>query len=387
MKFQLFAMPDLSVLASGMLEKIGEENGLATLSYIEKSGSRKKYELARPISDHRSGVQLMTELLQEKNVLIDVNELAGVGHRVVHGGEDFKKPVIVTDVVMDALKALIPLAPLHNPANITGIEASMRMVPGVPQVAVFDTAFHQSIPEHAYLYGLPYELYEKYRVRRYGFHGTSYSYVSRKAAEYLNCPPNELKSICLHLGNGASIAAIDCGKCVDTSMGLTPLEGLVMGTRSGDLDPAILFYLARETGMDLTDLDTLLNKKSGLKGICDNNDMRSIGRLAANGDLRAQLAIEIFCYRIKKYVGAYLAVLGSADCLVFTGGIGENDTNVRNKCLQGMEKLGISLDPQKNSCVTDNVLEIQGDGSSCKILVIPTNEELEIASQTLNLIA
>ena len=386
LKFKLFSIPDLSVLASGVMEKIGEDTGSARLSYLDDTGTRQDFGIVIPIPDHRNVVQLMTGLLQEKGILSDVSELAGVGHLVVHGGEDFHKPVIIENGVIEAIRGLIPLAPLHNPANITGIEAAMGMAPKVPQVAVFDTAFHQSIPEYAYLYALPYELYDEHKIRRYGFHGTSHSYVSRKAAEYLDRPYEELKIVSLHLGNGASAAAINCGRCVDTSMGLTPLEGLVMGTRSGDLDPAILFYLARETGMDLSALDNLLNKESGLKGICENNDMRAIGKMAAAGDSQAQLAIEIFCYRIKKYVGAYLAVLGGADCLVFTGGIGENDSKVKMKCLQGMESLGIVVDSESNALAIDTIRGIHKEGCACKVLVVPTDEEFEIATLTLNLI-
>ena len=386
LKFQLFNMLNLSVLASGVIKQIGEDTGNAKLTYFDDTGARREADVSKSFSDHRSAIQFMTKLLQEKGILTDVTELTGVGHRVVHGGEEFHSPVIITDRVIRSIRELVPLAPLHNPANITGIEVVMAMVPNVPQVAVFDTAFHQSIPEHAYLYALPYKLYEEHKIRRYGFHGTSHAYVSKKAAEYLNRPYKELKIICLHLGNGASAAAIDCGRCVDTSMGLTPLEGLVMGTRSGDLDPAILFYLARETGMDITELDNLLNKESGLKGICGNNDMRSIGKMAATGDTLALLACEIFCYRIKKYVGAYLAVLGGADCLVFTGGIGENDTKVRGKCLHDLEELGLALDPEKNDSQSDGIMEIQKEDSPCKILVVPTDEEFEIAKQTLDLI-
>ncbi|HID70266.1 MAG TPA: acetate kinase [Desulfobacterales bacterium] len=386
LKFKLFNKQDLSVLASGVIEKIGEPQSHARVEYIDGSGEELSEEVYQSMPDHRSAVRLMEKLFREKEILGHVNELAGIGHRVVHGGESFHEPVLINDEILHAIKELVPLAPLHNPANITGIEAAMERTPDIPQVAVFDTAFHQSIPEHAYLYALPYHLYEEQKVRRYGFHGTSHSYVSKMAAEYLNLPYNELKFISLHLGNGASAAAIDRGRCVDTSMGLTPLEGLVMGTRSGDLDPAILFYLARETGMDIQELDNLLNKESGLKGICGNNDMRSIGRMADTGDSHAQLAIEIFCYRIKKYVGAYLAALSGADCLIFTGGIGENDIRVREKCLAGLDTLGVALDSQKNSNRKDGIMEIQKEGGSCKILVVPTDEEFEIASQTLKLL-
>ncbi len=378
-------MGDLTVLASGVIEQIGEEVGHVSLKYSD-SGQERSDKLEQPIPDHRHAIELMAQLFVDKNILSGVDELAGVGHRVVHGGESFHEPVRITEKVLNTIRELVPLAPLHNPANIAGIEVVMEKVPGVPQVAVFDTAFHQSLPEHAYLYALPYSLYKEKKIRRYGFHGTSHAYVSRKAAKYLGRSYKELKIITLHLGNGASAAAIENGRCVDTSMGMTPLEGLVMGTRSGDLDPAILFYLAREFNMSISELDTLLNKESGLKGICGNNDMRSIGKLAAAGDSQALLAFEIFCYRIKKYVGAYLAVLGGADCLVFTGGIGENDIKARARCLKGLDGLGLRLDVAKNNDRSEGVMAIHREDSSCKILVVPTNEEFEIATQTQVLI-
>ena len=386
LKFQLFAMEDLTVLASGLIEAIGEAGGHISLHYLDEDGVQQEHEQQQDIAGQREAVEAMATLFKDKKIISDVRQLAGVGHRVVHGGEAFHEPILVTDEVLNGIRELNPLAPLHNPANITGIEVVREKVPDVPQVAVFDTAFHQSIPDYAYLYALPYKLYTDQKVRRYGFHGTSHAYVSKKAAEYLRRPYDELKIITLHLGNGASAAAIDHGVCVDTSMGLTPLEGLVMGTRSGDLDPAILFYLARETGMDINELDTLLNKESGLKGICGNNDMRTIDKLAEEGDKQALLAFNIFCYRIKKYIGSYLAVLGGVDCLIFTGGIGENAVSVRARCLAGLENLGLVLDPLKNNNRSENIMEIQGDDSPCKILVVPTNEELEIARQTLALI-
>ena len=386
LKFQLFEKETLAVLASGVIEKIGEQEGLARLFYRDSGGGEQGLESRPRINDHGRAIELMGQMFQDTAVLVDLHELAAVGHRVVHGGETFHEPVLVTGEILDAIQEFVPLAPLHNPANIAGIEAFMAKAPGVPQIAVFDTAFHQTIPEHAFLYALPYGLYEEHKVRRYGFHGTSHAFVSREAARFLGRPYDELKIISLHLGNGASAAAIDCGNCVDTSMGLTPLEGLVMGTRSGDLDPAILFYLAREAGMDMSSLDVLLNTESGLKGICGNNDMRSVGKLAASGDSRAQLAFDIFCYRIKKYVGSYLAVLGGADCIVFTGGIGENDTAARAQALGGLERLGIRIDPVKNRERNAGITAIDAEGSSCRVLVVPTNEEFEIATQTLALL-
>ena len=387
LKFQLFVKADLSVLASGLIEQIGEFKSAAQLSYVESSGFLAK-ELKRsdPVADHRAAITVMAEMLRESGALVDTCELAGIGHRVVHGGEAFHDPILIDEIVIADIEELIPLAPLHNPANLMGIRVALEHVPQIPQVAVFDTAFHQSIPEHAYLYALPYKLYEEKKVRRYGFHGTSHSYVARQAALYLDRPLDELNIITLHLGNGASAAAIRGGKSIDTSMGLTPLEGLIMGTRSGDLDPAILFYLGRESGMDLDALDTLLNKESGLKGICGKNDMRSISEAADRGDSRARLALTMFCYRLKKYIGAYMAALGGADCIVFTGGIGENSAIVRQLSCQGLERLGLTLDQEKNSIRQKDILEIQAADSRVSLLVIPTDEEYEIASQTLQVI-
>ncbi len=386
LKFQLFMKADLSVLVSGLIEQIGAATSTAKLSFVDSSGGEKELKRSDSVVDHREAIKVMADMLQESGALVDTGELAGIGHRVVHGGEAFHEPVRIDETVMTAIEELIPLAPLHNPANLMGIRVAMEHVPQIPQVAVFDTAFHQSIPEHAYLYALPYNLYEKQKVRRYGFHGTSHGYVARQAAHYLDKPIEDLNIITLHLGNGASAAAIRGGKSIDTSMGLTPLEGLVMGTRSGDLDPAILFYLSRESGFDMDALDTLLNKESGLKGICGENDMRTISEAAGQGDHQARLALTIFCYRLKKYIGAYMAALGGVDCIVFTGGIGENSATVRQMSCQGLERLGIRLDEEKNSIRQQDILEIQATDSSVRLLVVPTDEELEIAGQTLQVI-
>ena len=387
LKFQIFDLPDLAVSASGLIEQIGDEQSPVQLTFKDGSGANKTLKQNSTVVDHRQAILLMRELLRESGSLSGTGELAGIGHRVVHGGESFHQPVRIDETVMSAIEQLIPLAPLHNPANLMGIRVAMEFVAGVPQVAVFDTAFHQSIPEHAYLYAIPYELYEKQKVRRYGFHGTSHSYVARQAAAYLDRPAESLNLITLHLGNGASAAAIRGGKCIDTSMGFTPLEGLVMGTRSGDLDPAILLYLGREGGLDMDALDTLLNKQSGLKGICGENDMRTISEASRQGDRQARLALSMFCYRIKKYIGAYMAALGGVDCIVFTGGIGENSALVRQKSCQDMGGLGISLDEEKNNTCKDGILEIQAADSRVSLLVIPTDEEHEIASQTLRVIS
>ena len=386
LKFQLFKKADLSVLASGLVEQIGADSSAARLSFIGADGLEQTIRKNQPVADHRAAIKLMSEMLIESHTLGDLNELAGIGHRVVHGGEAFHQPVIINEDVIGVIEELIPLAPLHNPANLTGIRVALENAAQVPQVAVFDTAFHQSMPEHAYLYALPYSLYEKQKVRRYGFHGTSHSYVAREAAHYLEKPMDELNIITLHLGNGASAAAIQAGRCIDTSMGLTPLEGLVMGTRSGDLDPAILFYLGRQSGLDIDALDKMLNKQSGLKGICGENDMRTISQKAEDGDKRAKLALAIFSYRIKKYIGAYMAALGGVDCVVFTGGIGENSALIRQMSCQGMERLGLLIDDKQNRIRQKETLEIQAPGSEVKLLMIPTNEEYEIASQTLQVI-
>jgi acetate kinase len=319
-------------------------------------------------------------------VIGNSSEILGVGHRVVHGGEVFREPVLIDEKVMDTIRELIPLAPLHNPANLLGIEAARQVFPGVPQVAVFDTAFHQSMPPHAFIYALPYSFYALHRVRRYGFHGTSHLWVAKRAAAHLEKPLTSLNLITLHLGNGASASAIRQGASVDTSMGMTPLEGLVMGTRSGDLDPAVPFYLRRATKMPEGDLEALLNKGSGLKGLCGANDMREILQRANRGEGLAQLALELYCYRIKKYLGAYFAVLGRVDAVVFTGGIGENAAPIRKQCCQGLEGLGITVDERKNEKSCAEVLEIQKDGAPIKVLAIRTKEEREIAEQTVNAI-
>lgn len=382
-KYQLFDMRDESVLAAGSVEQIGESG--SHLSHYVRTPLAEMEKTIRnlPIPDHRQGFELISSVLKETGALADTGELRGIGHRVVHGGEQFKEPVRVTPAVLTAIRALIPLAPLHNPANLLGMEVAMETAPSVPQVAVFDTAFHQSIPPHAYRYAIPKKLYETHQVRRYGFHGTSHRYVAKKAAEFLEKPLTALNLISLHLGNGASAAAIQQGRCIDTSMGFTPLEGLIMGTRCGDLDPAIIFYLARETGLSSGEIEAILNKESGLKGICGVNDMRTIGEMAAAGNVEAQLAISMYCYRIKKYIGAYLAVLGPLDGLIFTGGIGENADFIRAGCCENLAHLGLEMDNEKNIGRRKGCLALESVASRVKILVIPTNEELEIAEQTV----
>ncbi|MHB8149927.1 MAG: acetate/propionate family kinase [Desulfobulbia bacterium] len=382
-KYQLFDMRDESVLAGGSIEQIGEPG--SHLSHSQRTGQIEMAKTVRtlPVPDHRQGFQLIASVLRETGVLTDTGELKGIGHRVVHGGEQFKEPTRVTPEVLAAIRSLIPLAPLHNPANLLGMEVAMESAPAVPQVAVFDTAFHQTIPPHAYRYAIPKRLYEAHQVRRYGFHGTSHRYVAKKAAEFLHKPLETLNLISLHLGNGASAAAIQQGKCIDTSMGLTPLEGLIMGTRCGDLDPAIIFYLARETQLSCEEIESILNKESGLKGICGVNDMRSVGELAAGGDPEARLAIAMYCYRIKKYIGAYHAVLGRLDGLIFTGGIGEHADFIRAGCCEGLDHLGLAMNNGKNLGHQEGCSALESGTGRVKILVIPTNEELEIAEQTV----
>ena len=386
LKFQLFNIANLDVLATGLVEQIGEDESIFRMKFTARSGRIEKIQTTMVINNHKQAIETMASLLIENRCMTGMAELTGIGHRVVHGGDAFHQPVLIDSKVIDTIKNLIPLAPLHNPANLMGIQEARHRAPRIPQVAVFDTAFHQTIPKYSFIYGLPYELYEHQRVRRYGFHGTSHHYVAKEAAQYLNQDITKLKLISMHLGNGTSCTAIDQGKSIDTSMGMTPLEGLIMGTRCGDIDPAIPFYLAREKGMSIQELDDLLNKHSGLKGICGNNDMRSIIEQGKQGDTRSQLALDIFCQRIKKYIGAYLAVLNGADALIFTGGIGENAPLVRAQSCKNMENLGLILDPKKNAIRTDHIQEIQTISSSMKILVIPTNEELEIALQTVQLV-
>ena len=382
-KYQLFDMRTKTVLASGIIEQIGERQSRLTHQTRSDQGSMDEIIKTEAVADHLAGFQLMGGVLKDSGALRDTGELSGIGHRVVHGGEAFKAPTLINKTVIDTIRQLSPLAPLHNPANLLGIEVAMQSAPQVPHVAVFDTAFHQSLPEHAYCYAIPHDLYKAHQVRRYGFHGTSHGYVAKQAAIMMDRPLDTLNLITLHLGNGASAAAIKDGQCIDTSMGMTPLEGLIMGTRCGDIDPAIIFYLKRKTGLTRDAVESLLNKDSGLKGICGIVDMREVIESAQSGDSRAKLAIEMVCYRIKKYIGAYYAVLGRLDALVFTAGIGEKSALIRAGACQGLSHLGLEVDPAKNESPSKNAFEIQIKTSTAKILVVPTNEELEIAEQTV----
>jgi acetate kinase len=385
-KYRLFDMTDKTALAAGVIEQIGEAR--SRLIHHTRDHQQKSDEIVktRTVPDHQRGFQLMGDALRLSGVLDDTGELLGIGHRVVHGGEAFREPTRIDADVIDTIQKLVPLAPLHNPANLLGIKVAREQAPRVPQVAVFDTAFHQRIPEHAFRYAIPQDLYKAHHIRRYGFHGTSHHYVARQAAGLLSRRLESLHLISLHLGNGASAAAVRAGRSIDTSMGMTPLEGLMMGTRSGDIDPAIVFYLKRKTGLSRDEVESVLNRQSGLKGICGVNDMRKIGELAQGRDPDAQLAIEMYCYRIKKYIGAYCAVLGRLDAVIFTGGIGENAAFIRAGACKDLAHLGIEIDPQKNKRRSPEAFEIQSRRSRVRILVIPTNEELEIAEQTVQCI-
>jgi acetate kinase len=382
-KYKVFDAEKSVLLASGMLERIGDPDSQLRHCLQKTNSKHEEIVYKKFIRDHHDGFEWIISVMIESGVLRDEKELFGIGHRVVHGGEIFHEPTLIDGAVIVTLRKLIPLAPIHNPENVLSIEIALKRFPHVPQVAVFDTSFHQTIPLHAYLYALPYELYRDYHVRRYGFHGTSHYYVAKHAASYLGKSLDTLNLITLHLGNGASATAIREGKSIDTSMGMTPLEGLIMGTRSGDLDPAIGFYLARTTGKSNEELESLLNEQSGLKGICGVNDMREVERLAESGNMQAGLAIDMFCYRIKKYIGAYFAALGHVDAIVFTGGIGENSPLIRKTSCEGLSGLGIIVDDRKNNMGHEGIFEIQEKQGTVKILVIQTNEELEIALQTV----
>lgn len=364
-KYQLLDMADGSRPAAGIVERIGEPGGAA---------------------DHAEALKTVADELAARGLGLDSPELAAVGHRVVHGGTRFTAPTLIDDDVLAAVEELAPLAPLHNPANVTGIRVARDLRPDLPQVAVFDTAFHSTVPEHAYRYAIDRETADAHQVRRYGFHGTSHAYVSRATARLLGRDPAEVNVIVLHLGNGASASAVRGGECVETSMGLTPLEGLVMGTRSGDLDPAVVFHLARVGGMQVSEIDTLLNKRSGLLGLCGDNDMREIARRMAEGDAAAQLAFDVYVHRLRKYVGAYTAVLGRVDAIAFTAGVGENSAAVRAAAMGGLEALGVELDPVRNAVRGSAARVVSAGSSRVVVAVVPTDEELEIAQQTYSLV-
>ncbi|WP_217210329.1 acetate kinase [Streptomyces sp. AC550_RSS872] len=383
-KYQLLDMRDSSRLAMGLVERIGEET--SRLRHTPQTGGGETREWSAPIADHDAALKAVSAELAKDGLGLDSPELAAIGHRVVHGGKRFTEPTVIDDAVLSEIERLIPVAPLHNPANLTGIRTAQALRPDLPQVAVFDTAFHTTMPESAARYAIDVETADAHRIRRYGFHGTSHAYVSRATAELLGRAPEDVNVIVLHLGNGASASAVRGGRCVDTSMGLTPLEGLVMGTRSGDTDPAVIFHLARVGGMSIAEIDTLLNKKSGLIGLCGDNDMREIHRRIDEGDERAQLAFDIYIHRLKKYIGAYYAVLGRVDAIAFTAGVGENAAPVRAAAVAGLEQLGLAVDPELNAVRGDGPRLISPAGTRVAVAVVPTDEELEIATQTYALV-
>ncbi|WJV46111.1 acetate kinase [Streptomyces flavofungini] len=383
-KYQLLDMADSSRLAVGLVERIGEET--SRLKHTPLTGGGAERERTGPIADHEAALKAVAQELAADGLGLDSPELAAIGHRVVHGGKHFTEPTVVDDAVLAEIERLIPVAPLHNPANLTGIRTARALRPDLPQVAVFDTAFHTTMPEAAARYAIDVETADQHRVRRYGFHGTSHAYVSRTTAELLGKAPEDVNVIVLHLGNGASASAVRGGRCVDTSMGLTPLEGLVMGTRSGDLDPAVIFHLARVGGLSIDEIDTLLNKKSGLVGLCGDNDMREIRRRIDEGDEQARLAFDIYIHRLKKYIGAYYAVLGRVDAIAFTAGVGENAAPVRAAAVAGLEELGLAVDGELNAVRSDEPRLISPEYARVKVAVVPTDEELEIAAQTYALV-
>ncbi|PBC85136.1 MULTISPECIES: acetate kinase [unclassified Streptomyces] len=393
LKYQLLDMTDAQSaggcaagrLAVGLVERIGEETSRLVHTPLATGGDKRETE--GPIADHEAALKAVAAELSADGLGLDSPQLAAIGHRVVHGGLRFTEPTVIDDAVLKEIERLVPVAPLHNPANITGIRTARALRPDLPQVAVFDTAFHATMPEYAARYALDMETADAHRIRRYGFHGTSHAYVSRKTAALLGKDPSEVNVIVLHLGNGASASAVAGGRCVDTSMGLTPLEGLVMGTRSGDIDPAVTFHLKRVAGMSEDEVDVLLNKKSGLIGLCGDNDMREIRRRIDEGDERAALAFDIYIHRLKKYIGAYSAVLGRVDAVAFTAGVGENAAPVREAAVAGLEEMGMAVDASLNAVRSDEPRLISPEYARVAVAVVPTDEELEIAQQTYALVS
>lgn len=382
-KYALLAMNQGRLLASGLLEKIGESSSQLRHRMENAEGELVESKQGIEAADHRSAFAHIADILRTAGVFAAGKGPDAIGHRVVHGGEAFSAPVCINQKVIDEIRRLNPLAPLHNPANLVGIESCLEIFPSVAQIAVFDTAFHQTMPSCAYRYAVPNDWYERYGIRRYGFHGTSHRYIADRAAAYLKRPLNELKLITLHLGNGASAAAIRHGLCIDTSMGFTPLEGLVMGTRSGDLDAAVPLFLQNALDESPQAVEKALNKESGLKGLCGSNDLREVLARDQAGEEQAHLALEIYCYRIKKYIGAYFAALGGLDALVFTGGVGENAGAVRSRICEGLEQLGVAIDPELNNRSLDFIQEIGRSNQPVRILAVRTNEELQIARETM----
>ena len=380
LKFQLFSMPEESILCSGLIERIGFED-----AFFKFKTQNEVIELKTPILNHNMGLKLLSEQLLDKKtgVITSPDEISVVGHRVVHGGKHFSQTTEITTTIKEKIKALSILAPLHNPANLEGIEVAEKVFPKAKQVAVFDTAFHQSIPEYAYKYAIPNEFLEKYNIRLYGFHGTSHKYVSEKAIEFLG--KNQSKIITIHLGNGCSMTAIKNGKSIDHSLGFSPLSGLIMGTRSGDIDPSIIFYLNERLGIEIEEIKSILQKKSGMLGLTGFSDLREIEEQASKGNKECQLALQMNAYRIKKYIGAYATILNGLDAIVFTAGIGENSMKMREMVCEDLDFLGIALDKEKNKIRYSGIRELHQKDSKVKVLVVPTNEELEIAKQAMSL--
>ncbi len=384
LKYQLINSESEEVLAKGLCERIGIDGSMIT--YQAKDGEKEK--TVSPMPTHTQAIKLVLDALtnEKSGVIKSLDEVGAVGHRVVHGGEAFTSSTLITDEAIKAIEDCNDLAPLHNPANLIGIRACQELMPGVPMVAVFDTAFHQTMPEKAYLYGIPYEYYEKYKVRRYGFHGTSHSYVSKRTAEFLSKEYENMKIIVCHLGNGSSVSAVMNGKSIDTSMGLTPLEGLVMGTRSGDIDPGVMQFLMHKENMDIDEMLNVLNKKSGVYGMSGvSSDFRDVENAANDGNKKAEIALEAFAYRVAKYVGAYTAAMGGVDAIAFTAGVGENDKITRKKVCEHMAFMGIEVNDEANAKRGEEIL-ISTPESKVSVLVIPTNEELAIARETLALV-
>lgn len=381
LKFQLIEMPSEEVVTKGLVERIGLDDAVFTIEVNDE-----KDKTVTDIPNHEKAVEILVDKLQTTGVIESLEEIEGIGHRVVHGGERFSDSALVTEEVLKEIEEVSDLAPLHNPANITGIRAFQEILPNVPAVVVFDTAFHQSMPEQSYLYSLPYEYYEKYGIRKYGFHGTSHKYVSQRASEMLNRPEEQLRILSCHLGNGASIAAIEGGNSVDTSMGFTPLAGVTMGTRSGNIDPALIPYIMDKTGKSAEEVLHVLNKESGLLALSGfSSDLRDIEDKAKEGDERAELALEVFAARVHKYIGSYAARMHGVDAIVFTAGVGENSTAIRERVLKGLEFMGVYWDPSLNQTRGEETF-INYPHSPVKVMVIPTNEEVMIARDTVRLI-
>lgn len=385
LKYQLLDMDTQTPVAKGLVERIGLPGAVLT----HRPADGEKEIITAEIPNHTVAIKLVLDALvnPEYGVVKSLDEIGSVGHRVVHGGEKFASSVLINDEVMQAIEECIELAPLHNPPNIAGIEACQKLMPGIPQVAVFDTAFHQTMPPHAYLYGLPYELYEKYKIRKYGFHGTSHKYVSQRAAKILNRPVEGLKLISCHLGNGSSITAIKDGESIETSMGFTPLEGLMMGTRSGDLDPAVVSFIQQKENLSSEEVNDFLNKKCGVLGLSGvSSDFRDIENARDAGNYRAALALDVFAHDVKKYIGSYAAVLGGADAIIFTAGLGENSAEMREAVTNGLQYLGVAVDLEKNK-IRGQEIDISTPEATCRVLIIPTNEELMIALDTLDIVS